>query len=413
MATKNQIIISKSYFDIDCQLVVDNRYARKDGTHNVCILLYTKKQYFYHQTGLKVKAWSDASPREQQNAYKQFDTAYALVSDLVDQGRFSFDEFKNTINAPKTETLNQLMRARIEKYKKNNQFSTAGHYTSALNVYEAALGDTPFAQVTSAKMNKLLEYMKTRTTPKKLSNTTINIYFADIRSIVNEAVHKGYIKKANYPFKQSYYDDDKLELPKSRKRTDSNLTREEMMQVFDYYEKTHDKYIGLFLFSYLAGGMNLADVFRLKYDQYYFDTNERELRYNRTKTEEKNDFFIRIAISDKLRSLMPERSKKLNTYVFPYLDGTSTPKEIRTAITNASNRVNVHLKKMVKVLNMSKDVTPTYARHSFATIMTWESTAPSAFIEYAMGHSNKSISSHYVGQLKTDQMLKYCESLTA
>jgi len=413
MANKNQIIISKSYFEIDCQLVVDNRYARKDGSHNVCILLYTKKQYFYHQTGLRVKVWSDVTPREQQNAYKLFDRAYELVCDLVDQNKFSFDEFKNTIYAPKVETLNQLMRDRIAKYEKNNQFSTKGHYTSALNVWTTVCGETPFSQVTSAKMNKVLEYMKTRKDPKPFSDTTINIYFADIRSIVNEAVHKGYIKQANYPFKQSYYDTDKIELPKSRKRTDSNLTKEEMMQVFDYYKKTNDKFIGLFLFSYLAGGMNLADVVRLKYDQYYFDTKETELRYKRVKTEEKNDFYIRIAISDVLRSIMPECSKKLNSYVFPYLEGASTPKEIRTAVTNVSNRVNVHLKKMCKKLNFTKDVTPTFARHSFATILTWESNAPSAFIEYAMGHSNKNISSHYVGQLKTEKMLEYCSYLIA
>ena len=401
------------YDGVKCSLILDERYARKDGTHNVNVLLYKDGDYYHHRTGFRFKTWDDASPKAQLNLQKQFDDSYNTVCMLCDQGRFSFDEFKNTINAPKTETLNQLMKDRIEKYKKNNQFSTAGHYSSALNVYTAVLGETPFAQVTSAKMNKLLEYMKTRTTPKPFSPTTINIYFADIRSIVNEAVHKGYIKQVNYPFKQSYYDSDKLELPKSNKRTDSNLTKEEMMKVFKYYEKTHDQYIGLFLFSYLAGGMNLADVVRLKYDQYYFDTKGTELRYNRTKTAEKNDFYIRIAISDKLRSLMPERSIKLNDYVFPYLVGAKTPKEIRTAVVNASNKVNVHLKKMCKKLNFTKAVTPTFARHSFATVMTWESNAPSAFIEYAMGHSNKNISSHYVGQLKTEQMLEYCSYLTA
>lgn len=406
MATES--IIKKSYFDVECSLVLDTRYAMKDGRHHVNVMLYYNKKYMHHQTGLKLKSWSDATPREQQTVYKIYERAYDLVADLVDQQIFSFEEFKHRIAAPKMETINQFMQQRIDTYKKNNQFSTAGHYSSTLALYTKVCGETPFSRVSATQLNKLKEYM----VANEYSNATICIYFSDLKSIINEASFKGLIKDVNYPFKKHYYDTTKVEIPKAEKRTMSFLTKPEMMQVFDYYNQTHNKYIGLFLFSYLAGGMNLADVVRLRYNSHYFDTDEKELIYKRIKTEKKNDFFIRVAISDKMRELMPESDKKLNSYVFPYLNGAKTPIEIRKKVTNVEHRVITHLKNMCKKLGIEKNITPTFARHSFSTILRRE-FVPSEFVEYAMGHSLKGAAGNYFGGFTTEQLLKYSSYLIA
>lgn len=405
---KNESIIKKNYFNVEVSLIVDKRYAHKDGTHNVNVLLYANKAYLHHQTGLKLINWRDATPREQQTAYKLYDKAYDLVADLVDQQIFSFDEFKRRIDAPKIETLNQFMKARIEKYVKNNQFSTAGHYTSTLHLYTKVCGETPFSRLSATQLNQLKDYM----VANDYSTSSICIYFSDLKSVINEAAFQGLVKDINYPFKKHYYDTSKVEIPKPEKRTMSFLTKPEMMQVFDYYEKTKDQYIGLFLFSYLSGGMNLADVVRLKYNSHYFDTDKQELIYKRVKTEKKNDFFIRVAISDKMRELIPKSDEKLNDYVFPYLRGAKDAVEIRRRFNNISNRVNVHLKIMVRKLGLEKDITPTFARHSFATILRRE-FVPSEFVEYAMGHSLKGAAGNYFGGFTTDQLLKYSSYLIA
>lgn len=401
-------IIRKSYFDVECGLILDERYTLKNGTHHLCVQLYQNKKYYHYRTGLKIKSWADASQREQNTVYKIYDKAYDLVCDLVDQQIFSFDEFKNRIEAPVIHTLNDAMRARIEKYKKNNQFSTAAHYASALKLYEKVIGVTPFASVSATQLNKLKEYMQ----KEEYSDTSICIYFADLKSIINEARFNGLLKDKNYPFKKHQYDTSKVEIPKPEKRTMSFLTKPEMMQVFDYYKKTKNEYVGLFLFSYLAGGMNLADVIRLKWSQHYFDTDGQELIYKRIKTEKKNDFFIRVAISDEMKKLMDFDRAKLNGYVFHYLDGLKDVKDIRTKVATVSHKVQYHLKRMVIKLGMEKDVTPTFARHSFSTILRRE-FVPSEFVEYQMGHSLKGVAGNYFGGYSTAELLKFSSYLTA
>lgn len=398
-------IIKKSYFDVDCSLVFDERYEHKDGTHNVSVMLYYKGEYFHHRTGLKLKSWEDASSREQQAVYKVYDKIYALVSDLVDQQVFSFSELKSRLSAPLVQTLNDYVAQRIEKYKKNNQFSTAAHYDGALKLYTKVNGETPFAKVTSTHFNKLKDYM----IENGYSSTTMCIYFSDLKSVVNEAMYKGLVKEVNYPFKKHIYDTQKVEIPKPKKRTMSFLTKDEMQKVYEYYKETKDKYIGLFLFSYLAGGMNLADVMRLKWNQHYFDTDQKEFLYKRKKTVHKNDFFIRVAISDLMREIIGDEPV-LDEYVFPYLRNCNSILEQKNIILNEGKNTTNHLRKMCKKLNINKEVTPTYARHSYSTILRRE-CVPGDFVEYSMGHSMKGSAGNYFGGYTTDQMLMFNSKL--
>lgn len=406
-------IIKKSYFDVDCTLVFDERYAHKDGTHNISVMLYHNGKYYHHKTGLKLKSWDDASPREQQTVYKMYDKIYDLVADLVDQQSFSFDELCARLEAPKANTLNDFMRERIKVYESKKQFSTASHFTCALNLYTKVCGETPFAAVNSRVMNKLMAYMKEEVNGKqRYSNATICIYFSDLKSCINEAAYKGLVKDANYPFKKNHYDTSKIEIPKSEARTLSFLTKDEMNKVFDYYKETKNEYIGLFLFSYLAGGMNLADVFKLKWSQHYFDTNQRELIYKRSKTAKKNDFFIRVAISDTMREIISSSNPQLNDYVFHYTAGIKDEREARMRGKTICNLVTYHLKVMSEKLGFNKIVTPTFARHSYATILRRE-CVPGDYVEYTMGHSMNGSAGNYFAGYTTEQMLEFNKKLLA
>lgn len=401
-------IIKKSYFDVDCSLVFDERFAHKDGTHNITVVLYYNGTYYHHKTGLKLKSWEEASPREQQTVYKMYDKIYDLAADLVDQQIFSFDELKTRLTAPSVNTLNDFIRERIKAYEANKQYGTASHYDSTLKLYTKVCGETPFSAVNATVLNRLMSYMKAN----NYSNATIYIYFSDLKSCINEASYRGFIKDANYPFKKHVYERSKIEIPQPEARTMSFLTKDEMLKVFNYYKETDNKYIGLFLFSYLAGGMNLADVFRLKWSQHYFDTDSKELIYKRSKTAKKNDFFIRVAISDTMRDIIGTSDQNLGEYVFPYINGIKDEKEILLRMKSVSNLVNYHLKVMSKKLGFTKIVTPTFARHSYATILRRE-CVPGDFIEYSMGHSMKGSAGNYFGGYTTEQMLEFNNRLLA
>lgn len=47
--------------------------------------------------------------------------------------------------------------------------------------------------------------------------------------------------------------------------------------------------LGLFLFMYLGDGQNLADTLRLTYDELYYATHGKQLRFLRHKTRERNE----------------------------------------------------------------------------------------------------------------------------
>ena len=413
MASKKFIVIDHRgpYSGIEVSLIVDKRYERKDGLYNVCVMLYHNRLYHFYQTGFRVKDFSQAGQREQEAAKKKFNEAYELVCDLADMGTFSFEDFKSKIDAPEIETLNGFMRVRIKEYLDKNQYSTAGHYSAALKLFTTVCGEVTFSRVNKEVVSKFKRYMESR--PDRYSQSTTLIYLSDLKSCINEALYKKLIKEVNYPFKRNSYERDKIEMPKPTERTNSFLNKDEMMQVFDYYYKTKDEFIGLFLFSYLSGGMNLADVLTLKYNSHYYETEEKEFSYKRKKTEKKNDFSIRVAISDKLREFIPEKSNS-DDYVFPYFRDCKTDKERRNKKLTVCNTVNYHLKKMCRDLGFEKDVTPTFARHSFATVLRRQPLeVPESFVEYSMGHSLKGSAKNYFGGFTTEQLLRFSSYLVA
>ena len=399
----------KEHWDVDVDLILDTRYALKDGRYRVNIRLGYNKKYMYQPTGLKLKSWSDITPEDLEKVQKRHTEAFELVKDLYSRDIFSFDEFKARVDAPKVTSIQTLMEEKIKELKAHDQFSTAGHYSSALEMFKKACGEeTTFSQLSVTQIKKFVDYMDK--TGK--SESTKCIYLSDVKTVINTAYYNGLIKDCNYPFKRNPNEKSKIEMPRPEKRKKWVLTKEEMMQIFDYYDKTKDKYIAIFLCSYLAGGMNLADLLRLKYDQHYFDSKCKEFAYRRKKTEKKSSDDIRVAISSKLRSLLPERSIELNSYVYPYLDGKKTELEKKKAIFNVQTRVIVHLKKMCKELDFYKNVTPTYARHSFSTILRKEKVNPE-FIEYSLGHKEyiKGSGDHYFEGWSTEELLKFSENL--
>lgn len=400
-------------FNVGCSLVLDTRYTLKDGRHNVSVQLYKDGQYYYHKTGLKLKNWNEISEYEKEIVTKKYEDIKSIVKNLVKNNIFSFSEFKDRMNKPFSTTINGYMEQKILEFRKKNQFSTAGHYTSALRLFTKQCGEVSFSDLTPAVLSKLLDYMTEIVDgEQRYSNATIEIYFQDLKTTINDAIYDGLMDEAKYPFRRNQRETSKVIVPKSESRMDNFLTKEEMIRVYNYYKRTKDPYIGLFLFSYLSGGMNLADVLRLKWNRHYFDTGKREFRYIRTKTIRKNkDFMIRVPIIDEMKEILDNEEPVLDEYVFPYLRGTEgDPVAERAVLNNTSQAVNAHLKSMCKKIKLDKPVTPTYARHSFSTVQ-YQNEVPTTFVEYMLGHKLPGSGSNYFGGYTTDALYKYNSKL--
>ena len=81
--------------------------------------------------------------------------------------------------------------------------------------------------------------------------------------------------------------------------------------------------LGLFLFMYLGDGQNLADTLRLEYDEWYFSTHGKQLRFYRQKTHDRNESASEVIfpITQELKKIIEEygNEPELGKRVFPIL----------------------------------------------------------------------------------------------
>ena len=203
-----------------------------------------------------------------------------------------------------------------------------------------------------------------------------------------------------------------------------------MKQLFDFWEKEEAKDengrelyppkakhalfrdLGLFLFMYLGDGQNLADTLRLEYDEWYFATHGKQLRFLRHKTRERNE-----DASEVIFPITPEIKKILDKYaneprqgqrVFPIMSKDITPDKEIWVIQRYNKYIRKHMEIIVKLLGLEQLPTPTWARHSFATNLNNSGRVPYKYISDSMGHSSSGdITSNYIGTYPLEKMLEY------
>ena len=170
--------------------------------------------------------------------------------------------------------------------------------------------------------------------------------------------------------------------------------------------------LGLFLFMYLGDGQNLADTLRLTYDELYYATHGKQLRFLRHKTRERNE-----SASEVIFPVTPEIQEILNRYgnvpklgrrVFPIMSELITPEQEIWVIQRYNRYIREHMAKVAKLLDMEQVPSPTWARHSFATNLNNSGVVPYKYISDSMGHSGGGdITSNYIGAYPLAKMLEY------
>ena len=170
--------------------------------------------------------------------------------------------------------------------------------------------------------------------------------------------------------------------------------------------------LGLFLFMYLGNGQNLADTLRLTYDELYYATHGKQLRFLRHKTRERNE-----SASEVIFPVTPEIQEILNRYgnvpklgrrVFPIMSELITPEQEIWVIQRYNRYIREHMAKVAKLLDMEQVPSPTWARHSFATNLNNSGVVPYKYISDSMGHSGGGdITSNYIGAYPLAKMLEY------
>lgn len=256
------------------------------------------------------------------------------------------------------------------------------------------------------------------------SNTTICMRLQTLRIIVNQCIKEGLM-----PLSQNMFGNlsaDKVAIPMGRSRKHKNLPAEQWRMLYDMFVKDDypaawnvpkkavaKKVLGIFLAMYLGNGMNFVDLAQLRYDDYYVQSQGEAFMFYRTKTRDRtlNPNGIVVPVIPEFRSLIyiigvPYQKDAL---VFPFiLQGAKTEAGQRHQIAKWHSIINLYLKMIAKeMLGLDISLSETWARHSYATVLS-HAGVPADYISESMGHSlNKSITHKYIGRMPLEKAKAY------
>jgi len=372
-----------------------------------------------HEKNKRIK--TDAQKRNELK--KHLNDLKPMVMEMVDDESFTLNRIKNRYKglSDTTVTIYSIWDSIIASKKEEDKAGTARCNTDVRNRFERDLGkNIELSDIDRSLVERWVKIMK----KNSLSPTTIGIALRTFRAVVNVCISRGLISgNTKEMFKDTGYN-------KVCSRKHEFLDVATMRMLYDFWEKDEAKDkngkemffpkekhavfrdLGLFLFMYLGDGQNLADTLRLTYDEWYFATHGKQLRFLRHKTRERNE-----SASEVIFPVTPELQKILDKYgnepklgrrVFPIMNPLITPEKEVWVIQRYNRYIREHMAKVADLVGIEQRPTPTWARHSFATNLNNSGVVPYKYISDSMGHSgNGDITSNYIGAYPLEKMLQY------
>ncbi|MBR3467142.1 MAG: tyrosine-type recombinase/integrase [Bacteroidales bacterium] len=384
--------------NVRVELTFDNRYRQSDGRYAVVIRIYHERKYLYLSTGwaMTPDEFDCMDARTEAALSSRFDRVCEKVTESVNNGTFCLQSFRAPEDGTSDGTLAGLME---EKAKLCKTVGTATNYRNGAKLLREFRADgLPLRAVGTVTIGEYDEWMA----GKGYAAATRNINLTLVKASINYGTYKGYIKESQYPFKRNAHEIDKVAVPKSAKRDTNWLTADEMGRLHDYFTQTHDWGAGVFLFSYLCGGVNLADLIDLRYDEYYFD--ESAFRFVRKKIATRTGQTTVIPVCDRMREVMAGLG------AVEVIGGSPVPRVAGRDKGTVSSVLNSRLKTVAKKVGITKNISINTSRHTFATLAV-KSGMPLSLVEQAMSHAPAGVLSHYVGAWTPDEMRPYFEKL--
>jgi len=304
----------------------------------------------------------------------------------------------STLIVPKVKTkvkaVYEFYEELIKGYELAEKIGNSRIYKDSYNSlknFTANKLDIPFSHIDIDFLKQYEKWLR----ENKCVETTISLYFRTLRSTYNKAIDEKHVKKTDYPFND-------FRISKFNTKTEKRaILKENVKQIIDL-DTSNDKEMmklsqDLFVFSYLCGGINFADIANLQQSNIIND----RLIYVRQKTHKK----INISLSANALAIIEKYKHFSNGYLFPILDIDVHITEMQkyNRKKKVLKHVNYRLKKISKTLGMSIKLTSYVARHSFATVLK-RSGVNIALISEALGHSDLATTQIYLDSFENEQI---------
>ena len=279
---------------------------------------YTMEEWLtlceYEKSGRRVQL------TERNDMKNLMDRVELIANQLIAENNFSLRKLQDRFQGKKDDdsTIITVWDSYIQSKTNEGKAGSARCSKDVRNRFVKDLGtDVSFADINREFVLKWVKIMR----KNGLSTTTIAIALRSFRTIINMCISNGLMKgDTKEMFKDTGYN-------KSQSRKHEFLDVATMRKLYDFWKagEAKDKDgnelflgrekhaifrdLGLFLFMYLGDGQNLADTLRLTYDELYYATHGKQLRFLRHKTRERNE-----SASEVIFPVTPEIQEILNRY---------------------------------------------------------------------------------------------------
>ena len=376
--------------------VLDRRRKKKNGGYPVKIEVVSKGVQKYFPTGqdLTAQEWEElgSGKRTVSETYLDIQDSFGRVKKevkrLVSLGLFSFRRLNAALGGSEL-NLQQSLKKKMDEALDSGRINSYYRYKSVLGSLERMSCKTvSFKGITSEWLRSFHTFLQ----KEGKSCTTINIYMSAIKSVVSDAVSEGYILDSDNPFGSGKY-----RIPPSAPRHIA-LTDRQIENLMKYRgTETEERYLDLWLFSYMCNGINFMDMLFLK----YANVAGGEISFTRSKTfsSKRSPRVIKAVLTARMKKILErwgnEYTGNPDTFLFKYAKGDETQMEKVKLVRKVNFLCNRTLRQIARKLEIPR-ITVYSARHSYASVLQRRGVDVSLISE-ALGHSSLATTRNYLG----------------
>ena len=377
---------------------LDARRMKADNTYPLKLRVTYRRERKYYKIGmdLSLDNWEKLNAPKPRGDLKDMKIKTTLILEKADKvigemEEFSFYKFeKEFFKIPKAvQNVKTAFEERVDELESEGRISTASSYRTAMNSLLEFKNSLKFWDITPEFLQDYENWLLKRGN----SLTTVGIYVRSLRTLINTAIEDGNLKREFYPFgKRKYQIPNGYNIKKA-------LEMDDIAKIYNYKAiegSQEHKAKDFWLFRYLANGMNMKDICRLKYE----NIQEGRIIFLRAKTERTKKSNLKpivVILTDELQHIIDtwgNKEKVSNNFVFPILMEDITPKKERDLVQLFTKTTNKWINRIAQNTGINKAVTTYSARHSYCTILK-NSGVPTEFIRDSVGHGSIDVTENY------------------